>query len=135
MNRSIKALTASAYLSMFFLGIANALIGAAARNIGLTPFQIGLFLTVQNIGFMIGVSVAGALADSYDKPRILFAGSLILAVSFFTFYLTGLLWLNLIIMLLIGLGVGSYEGVTDPMLLEMHDERQSLHININHFFV
>jgi fucose permease len=135
LNRSIKALTASAYLSMFFLGIANALIGAAARNIGLTPFQIGLFLTVQNIGFMIGVSVAGALADSYDKPRILFAGSLILAVSFFTFYLTGLLWLNLIIMLLIGLGVGSYEGVTDPMLLEMHDERQSLHININHFFV
>jgi FHS family glucose/mannose:H+ symporter-like MFS transporter len=135
LNRSIKALTASAYLSMFFLGISNAVIGAAARNIGLTPFQIGLFLTVQNIGFMIGVSVAGALSDSYDKPRILFAGSLILAVSFFTFYLTGVLWLNLIIMLLIGLGVGSYEGVTDPMLLEMHEERQSLHINVNHFFV
>ncbi len=135
MTSSIKALTASAYLSMLFLGIANALIGATARNIGLTPFQIGLFLTVQNIGFMIGVSVSGALADSYDKPRILLVGSLILAVSFFTFYLTGFLWLNLIIMLFIGLGVGSYEGVTDPMLLEMHDKRQSLHINVNHFFV
>jgi fucose permease len=135
LNRSIKALTASAYLSMFFLGIANAVIGAAARNIGLTPFQIGLFLAVQNIGFMIGVSVAGALSDSYDKPKILLAGSLILALSFFTFYLTGSLWLNLVIMLLIGLGMGSYEGVTDPMLLEMHEKRQSLHININHFSV
>jgi fucose permease len=120
---------------MFFLGISNVLVGAAARNIGLTAFQIGLFLTVQNIGFMIGVSAAGALADSHQKPRILFVGSLILAASFFTFYMTGILWLNLVIMLLIGLGVGTYEGVTDPMLLEMHDKNQSLHININHFFV
>ena len=135
LTSNIKALTASAYLSMLFLGIANVLIGGAARNIGLTPFQIGLFLAIQNVGFMIGVSVAGALADSYEKPRILFVGSLILAASFFTFYLTESLWLNLAIMLLIGLGVGSYEGVADPMLLEMHDDKQSLHININHFFV
>jgi fucose permease len=133
--RNIKALTASAYLSMLFLGISNAIIGGAARNIGLTPFQIGLFLAIQNIGFMIGVSAAGAMADSYEKPKILFVGSLILAASFFSFYLTGSLWLNLFIMLLIGLGVGSYEGVTDPMLLEMHDKNQSLHINVNHFFV
>jgi fucose permease len=120
---------------MLFLGIASTMIGAAARNIGLTPFQIGLFLAVQNVGFMIGVSAAGALADSYEKPRILFVGSLILAVSFFTFYLTTSMWLNLFIMLLIGIGVGTYEGVTDPMLLDMHDKNQSLHINVNHFFV
>ena len=135
MNSNVKALTGSAYLSMLFLGIASTMIGAAARNIGLTPFQIGLFLAIQNVGFMIGVSAAGALADSYEKPRILFVGSLILAVSFFTFYLTASLWLNLVIMLLIGIGVGTYEGVTDPMLLEMHDKNQSLHINVNHFFV
>lgn len=135
MNNNVKALTGSAYLSMLFLGIASTMIGAAARNIGLTPFQIGLFLTAQNAGFMIGVSVAGALADSYEKPRILFAGSLILAISFFTFYLTTLMWLNLFIMLLIGIGAGAYEGVTDPMLLELHDKNQSLHINVNHFFV
>lgn len=135
MISNTKALTASAYLSMLFLGIASAVVGGAARNIGLTAFQIGLFLAVQNVGFMVGVSIAGALADSYEKPKILFVGSLILSASFFTFYLTDLLWLNLAIMLLIGLGVGSYEGVTDPMLLEMHDRNQSLHININHFFV
>jgi FHS family glucose/mannose:H+ symporter-like MFS transporter len=135
MKNNIKALTVASYLSMLFLGVATTLIGAVARNIDLTPFQIGLFLTVQNVGFMIAVWISGALADSVEKPRILLTGSLILAFSFFTFYLTESLWLNLIIMMMIGVGVGTYEGVTDAMLLDMHEKRQSLHINVNHFFV
>ncbi|MGB3713693.1 MAG: MFS transporter [Candidatus Promineifilaceae bacterium] len=135
MKNNIKALTVASYLSMLFLGVATTLIGAVARNIDLTPFQIGLFLTIQNVGFMIAVWISGALADSVEKPRILLAGSLILALSFFTFYLTESLWLNLFIMMMIGVGVGTYEGVTDAMLLDMHEVRQSLHININHFFV
>jgi fucose permease len=84
---------------------------------------------------MIAVWVSGALSDSVEKPRILFVGSLILAFSFLTFYLTESFWLNLLIMMMIGVGMGSYEGVTDAMLLDMHEVRQSLHININHFFV
>jgi FHS family glucose/mannose:H+ symporter-like MFS transporter len=135
MKNNIKALTAASYLSMLFLGVATTMIGAVARNIDLTPFQIGLFLTIQNVGFMISVWISGALADSVEKPRILLAGSLILAFSFFTFYLTGSLWLNLLIMMMIGVGVGTYEGVTDAMLLDMHEKRQSLQINVNHFFV
>jgi fucose permease len=135
MKKSIIALTLAAYLSMLFLGVASSLIGAAARNINLSPFQIGLLLTIQNVGFMVAVWISGTLADTKEKPRILLVGSLILAFSFFTFYLTGVFWLNLIIMMLIGAGVGTYEGVTDPMLLDMHSKRQSLHININHFFV
>jgi fucose permease len=135
MKKSIIALTLAAYLSMLFLGVANSLIGAAARNINLSPFQIGLLLTIQNVGFMLAVWISGTLADTKEKPKILLVGSLILAFSFFTFYLTGVFWLNLIIMMLIGAGVGTYEGVTDPMLLDMHSKRQSLHININHLFL
>ncbi len=135
MQNNIKALTLASYLSMLFLGISSAFVGATARNIDLTPFQIGLFLTIQNIGFMLAVMFSGALADTLEKPRILLVGSLILAFSFFTFYMTGIFWLNLVIMMLIGAGVGTYEGVTDAMLLDMHDRRQSLHINVNHFFV
>ncbi|HET6444624.1 MAG TPA: MFS transporter [candidate division Zixibacteria bacterium] len=135
MKNNIKALTAASYLSMLFLGVATSLIGAIAGNLDLTPFQIGLFLTIQNVGFMIAVWVSGALSDSLEKPRILFVGSLILALSFLTFYLTESLLLNLFIMMMIGVGMGSYEGVTDAMLLDMHQVRQSLHININHFFV
>lgn len=135
MRSNVKVLTLASYLSMLFLGLASTMIGAAARNINLSPFQIGLFLVVQNIGFMIAVWISGAMADNHEKPKLLLFGSLILAFSLFTFYLTGIFWLNLIIMMIIGLGIGTYEGVTDAMLLDMHSERQSLHININHFFV
>jgi predicted MFS family arabinose efflux permease len=135
MIKSIKAITASAYLSMFFLGVSASLIGAAARNIGLSPYQIGLMIAAQNVGFTVSVLLSGALADQVDKTKILFGGSLVLALAFFTFYLTGLFWLNLLIMFFIGAGIGTFEGVTDALLLEIHTRRQNLHINVNHFFV
>lgn len=135
MIRNIKAITLSSYLAMFFLGVGVSIIGAAAQNIGLTPAQIGLLIAVQNVGFMLAVFVAGTLADSYEKPKILLVGSLMLAVSFFTFFLSELFWVNLLLMLLFGAGMGVYEGVTDAMLLQLHPNRASLHINVNHFFV
>jgi len=46
--RSTAALSASAYLSIFFLGVGNTVIGAASGNIGLDASQIGL---AQNLGF------------------------------------------------------------------------------------
>src|SRR4030043_122156 len=58
-----------------------------------------------------------------------------LAVSFLTFYLSDAYWINLVIMLFIGVGIGTYEGVTDAMLLDIHTKRVGLHININHLFV
>jgi predicted MFS family arabinose efflux permease len=79
--------------------------------------------------------VAGALADSADKARLLAAGSILLAVTFFLFYLWRPYALNLLIMLFIGVGMGTYEGVADPMLLDLHEKRQGLFISVNHFFV
>jgi fucose permease len=32
-------------------------------------------------------------------------------------------------------GIGTYEGVTDAMLMDLHAKRVSFHINVNHFFV
>jgi NNP family nitrate/nitrite transporter-like MFS transporter len=133
--RNIKAITASSYVAMLFLGLASSLIGAAARNIGLSPSQIGLMIAVQNVGFGLAVWLTGALADTRPKPRILMVGSLVLAVSFLTFYLSPLFWLNLIIMFLIGMGIGSYEGTTDAMLFDLHEDRAPYYININHLFV
>jgi fucose permease len=120
---------------MFFIGVGTTLIGAAARNIGLTPTQIGLFMTIQNIGFLFSVIISGALADTYDKTKILFGGSLVLASAFATFYLSDSFSINLLIMLFIGTGTGSYEGVTDALLIDIHEKRESRFININHFFV
>src|SRR3990172_2816862 len=135
MIHDIKAITASSYLGMFFLGVGTTIVGAAARNIGLTPYQIGLMLAVQNAGFISAVLLSGALADPHPKPRILFVGSLILAAAFLTFSLSHLFWINLLIMLFIGIGIGVYEGVTDAMLLDIHPRSENLHISVNHFFV
>ncbi|MGQ9501575.1 MAG: MFS transporter [Anaerolineae bacterium] len=135
MVRNVKALTTSSYLSMFFLGFMSTLVGAAARNIGLTPFQIGLMLAFQNLGFVVSVSVSGALADMREKPRLLFWGTLAVIMGLVVFYLTDVFTLYLVAMLLLGAGIGTYEGVTDAMLIDLHAGRESLHISVNHFFV
>lgn len=135
MIKNIKALTASSFISMFFLGVSASLIGAAARSIGLSPFEIGLLLAVQNVGFAIAVAVAGTLSDTYEKPKILLVGSLCLGISFLLFYAIELFWLNLILIFLIGAGTATYEGVTDTMLFDLYTRRQSFYINVNHFFV
>lgn len=129
------ALTMGSFAAMFFLGVGTAIIGAASRNIGLSPFQIGLLISIQNIGFIVSVIIVGALADDSDKARLMFMASLITAVSFFLFYLGESLVLNMIIMLFIGVGIGGYEGASDAMLLDIHDRRESLFISVNHFFV
>jgi MFS family permease len=83
--RNIKIITAASFMAMFFLGVGGALIGSAARDIGLTAAQIGVLIAVQNLGFMLSVGVAGALADARPKPKLLLAGSLVLAFAFLTF--------------------------------------------------
>jgi len=132
-NRNV--LTTSSFAAMFFLGVGSAVIGAASRNIGLSPFQIGLLLAFQNIGFILSVITVGTLADSVDKARLMFAASLITAVSLFFFYFKDSFPLNLAIMLVIGIGIGGYEGAADAMLLDIHQRRESLYISVNHFFV
>jgi fucose permease len=132
-NKSL--ITASSYTSMLLLGVAATLIGAAARNIGLSPFEISLMIMVQNLGFMVSVMISGAMADTYSKPRILMIGSIVLSAAFLTFYSIDLFSVNMVIMFMIGAGIGTYEGVTDAMLIDLHPEKESMHININHFFV
>jgi MFS family permease len=135
MIKNVPVITASSYISMLFLGVAGTLIGASSRNIGLSPFEIGFMIAIQNLGFMLSVMISGALADTVEKPKILLIGSLILSAAFLTFYITNLFNLNLFIMFMIGVGIGTYEGVTDAMLIDIHPKKESLHININHFFV
>jgi MFS family permease len=133
--RNPAVLTGSSYASMFFLGVATVIIGAAAGNIGLTPYQTGLLVTVQNIGFIAAVLIAGALADATDKARLMSAGSFVLALSFMLYYRWNPYAVNLLVMLFVWVGIGTYEGVADAMLLGIHARRQGMHISINHFFV
>ena len=135
MIKSKLVATISAFISMFFLGIGATIVGAAARNIGLEAYQIGLLLGLQNIGFMIAVATSGALSDTWKKPTLLFIGSIVLGAGFLTFYMYPNFVLNMIVMLFIGMGMGTYEGTSDAMLLDLHESRQNMYVNVNHFFV
>jgi fucose permease len=133
--RSPRAITAASFASMFFLGVGYSIIGAAARNIGLTPQQIGILLAVQNVGFGVSVAVSGALADTHSKPRIIAVGSAILALAFFAFFRSQVFWLNALVMVFVGVGTGTYEGVADAMLFDLHERRAATFVNVNHLFV
>jgi fucose permease len=135
MTGNVRAITAASFLAMLFMGVGSALVGAAAREIGLAAVEIGLLIAVQNLGFAVSVTVSGVLADSKSKTTILFFGSLILATAFLGFYVSPLFLINLGIMLLFGIGMGTYEGAADALLVDLHEARAALFININHLFV
>jgi len=133
--RSRLPLTAASFAAMFFLGVMITVVGAAARNIDLSPYQIGLLMASQNLGFLISVVAAGTLSDSLAKTRILFVGCLILSASLLAFYATPNFLLNLAVMFAIGVGIGCFEGVTDALLFQVHPRNPGLFVNLNHFFV
>jgi fucose permease len=133
--RNPRAITAASFAAMFFLGVGYSIIGAAARNLGLTPAQIGILLAVQNVGFGVSVAVSGALADTHSKPVILAVGSVITALAFFLFFTTPIFWVNALVMVLVGVGTGAFEGVADAMLFDLHERRAATFVNANHLFV
>lgn len=135
MIRNPTVITGSTYLSMLTVGISIALVGAAARDIGLTPEQIGLLLAAQHGGFAVSVAIAGSLADVSPKPRIMVAGSGLLALGFAFLFVADALIVNMMLMALVGLGVGLYEGVTDALLIGLHQEKRARYISLNHFAV
>ena len=135
MIKSFRALTISSYIAMLFLGVANSLIGSAAHQMGLSPTEIGFIIASQNAGFALGVVVSGNLADTYPKPRLLLVGSLILGLSLLAFYRTPIFWVNCLVMFGVGTGIGSYEGVTDAMLIDLYPGHAPRYINLNHFWV
>lgn len=127
--------TGSAFLSMFFLGVGVAIVGATARAVGLAPSEIGYLIAAQNIGFGVSVVVSGGLADRRSKPVILAVGLVMLGFSFAFLYRSDLLLVNLGVMLVMGGGMGVAEAVTDAWLLEMYSTGESRLIQVNHLAV
>lgn len=120
---------------MFFLGIVIAIVGAAARNIGLTTSQIGILVSTQHTGFIIGIVFASLLSKALRKTSLMVIGSALLVASFGTFYAVNTFSINVLIMLAMGIGIGFYESTTDSALMDLYERGESLYINLNHMFV
>jgi MFS family permease len=133
--KSRPVATGSAFLSMFFLGVGVAIVGATARVFGLAPAQIGYLVAAQNVGFGVAVVIAGALSDVYHKPFILTVGLVMLGVAFGLLYRSEIFAVNLAVMVVMGSGMGVAEAVTDAWLLEMHTRGESRLVTVNHLAV
>lgn len=135
MKYSVFFTTLFSFLSMFFLGVGMSVIGAAAQNIGLETYQIGLLQTLQYVGFAAAVTLFGVLSDRYSRTGLLAVGTLITAGAFFFLYRYPPFLLNVAVMFLVGSGMGAFEGVTDALLMDIHPRRPGGVIAINHLFV
>ena len=135
MIRNRTVITWSSYLSMLTVGVGVTILGAAARDIGLRPHEIGLLLAIEHASFAVAAGISGALADVTSKPRLMVLGSVVFAPGVAALFALDGFAFNAGMMVLVGTGVGLYEGVTDALLLDIHDERQSRYISVNHFFV
>lgn len=127
--------TALSFTGMFFLGLGIALIGASAQNAGISADRIGILITVQQLGFLSSVALAGKAADRRSKTLLLTLGAVLVAVGFFFFFVTDIFLLNVAMIFLAGIGIGIFEAVTDALLVDTHRARASVFITLNHFFV
>lgn len=135
MIRHATPITVASFAAMLFVGVGIAVIGAAARDIGLRPEEIGWLLGAEHLGFAVAVGLAGAAADVRSKAGLLLGGSVALAAAFALLFVWPALVVNLGIMVGVGVGIGIYEAVTDPMLMDLHPARQSRVISLNHAFL
>ncbi len=135
MNRQVVTATGLSFGSMFFLGVGMSVIGAAARNIGLDTYQIGILQAVQYLGFAVAVTVFGSLSELVSKTGLMSIGTGMTAVSFFFLYRYPSFALNTVFMFGIGSGMGAFEGVTDALLMDAYPNRPGKMIAANHLFV
>lgn len=128
-------ITLACYGAMTFLGIGFAIVGATASEVGISASQLGILLALQQVGFAIGLVLSGLAKSNRARARILSLGCFIMAAALAAFFRQSVFALNGLLMVGIGVGMGTFEGTTDPLLIQIHKERQSRQINISHFFV
>ncbi len=120
---------------MFFLGVSLTLVGATARASGLSPYQVGVLFSVQNVMNTVSILLFASLADSFPKRIILAAGGALTGIAIFFYFARPDFVFNLIVMALVGFGIGSFDAGTDPLLLDIHKTRPEFFLAANHFFV
>lgn len=131
----VVALTGACYSAMAFLGVGFAIVGVAAHELHLLASQVGILVACQQAGFAGGVIAGGLARSGAMRARILAAGCLLLALCLLLFFRHPSFALNALLMAGIGIGMGTFEGTTDALLIQLYKDGQSRQINISHFFV
>jgi fucose permease len=137
-GRSRWLITCGAFISMSFLGMSRTFLGTALPairvSLHLNLVEAGTFPACLQFGFSAAVFVGGFLSDIFKKKTMLMLGCLSMGTTLLVFGFSPWFAVNLIAMAVVGIGGGLIEASSDPLLIELFPGRESIFMNLHHFF-
>ena len=131
-------ISAGAFVSMSFVGMSRTFLGTAfpgiRSSLDLTLLQAGTLTALLQLGFTTAVIVGGPISDIIKKSMILMLGCLLMGASLILFGFSDWFWLSLIGITFIGMGGGMIESSSNPLLIQLFPGRESMVMNLHHFF-
>lgn len=123
---------------MSFLGMSRTFLGTALpairSSLDLNLLQAGTLTALLQLGFSIAVFTGGPLSDIFKKSSILMLGCLLMGINLLLFGFSNWFWISLIGIGLIGIGGGLIESSSNPLLIQLFPGRESMVMNLHHFF-
>jgi fucose permease len=127
-----------AFISMSFLGMSRTFLGTSLPSIrttfGLTLVQAGTLTALLQFGFTLAVFVGGPLSDIFKRSFLLMAGCLLMGINLILFGFSDWFLISLLGMSFIGIGGGLIEASSNPLLIHLFPGRESMVMNLHHFF-
>jgi MFS transporter, FHS family, glucose/mannose:H+ symporter len=131
-------ISSGAFVSMSFLGMSRTFLGTAfpaiRSSLDLTLLQAGTLTALLQFGFTTAVFIGGPISDIIKKSSILMLGCLLMGASLILFGFSDWLWLGLVGITFIGIGGGMIESSSNPLLIQLFPGRESMVMNLHHFF-
>ena len=136
LNRETRRLYVLFLAGFVVFGILFTIIGAALPQI-IRTFHwsytlTGVVLAASAIGYFLSTFFCGFLVQRFPPRRVLVTGLLLIAVCMLFFMRWSSPWLNLVLNLMIGLGQGTMEVVTNLEVIHMERKGQSRLMNLLH---
>jgi fucose permease len=131
-------ITSGAFVSMSFIGMSRTFLGTALpairSSLELNILQAGTLTAFLQLGFSIAVLVGGPISDIFKKQSVLMLGCLLMGINLILFGFSQWFWINLLGITLIGMGGGLIESSSNPLLIQLFPGRESMVMNLHHFF-
>ena len=138
MSQKRWMISSGAFVSMSFLGMSRTFLGTAfpaiRSSLDLTILQAGTLTALLQLGFTTAVFIGGPISDIIKKSSILMLGCLLMGASLILFGFSDWFWLGLIGITFIGIGGGLIESSSNPLLIQLFPGRESMVMNLHHFF-
>ena len=113
---SVSSALAALYLSV---GPIEAFLPLYAQSLGISAFQIGILLSMQNAMVLLAGPFFGRLSDKLGRRRFVMAGLGIVALSIVMVSFSGTFPVLSLVMILYGTGMAMTLASTPPMVAEM----------------